>query len=1090
MRTMRLIERSGRLLVVIALATEIGACAGRSDRRTLATLRAVEPDLAEVEIDDGIEQAMEGYRTFLEQAPSSALTPEAMRRLADLKLEQEYGLLGEGGPPADPAPTSAADPLPAPQRAMRDGAGIAAASTAPDRSARPVETDRAFEQRASATSGRLGEAANASFDLELPGAGRSAPSGPLEAITLYDQILEAYPNYPHNDQVLYQKARAYDELGRVDEAIEVAALLVARHPDSRHVDELQFRRAEYFFTRKKFLDAEDAYTAIVSKGASSDYYELALYKLGWTLYKQMLLEEALARYVELLDHKVAADYDFDQTADEATAQRISDTYRVVSLCFSELGGPDAIGAFFATNGSRPYENRVYRQLGEFYFEKLRYADAATTYEAFVSLYPIHRVAPHFSMRVVEIYEAGGFPKLVLESKKRFAESYALESVYWQHFDVSESPEVLDSLRSNLEDLANHYHALYQATEEPEEKPAHFAESTTWYRAYLTSFPTEAATPGIHYQLADLLLENADFGEAASEYERIAYEYPPHERSSAAGYAAIFAHRRHEEVVVEEAREAVRREAVASTLRFVDRFPEHENAAAVLGAALADVYGLDDHEQAIEIGHRLLDAYPNAEIEIRRSAWLVVAHASFDIERFAEAESAYLEVLELTAEDDESARKVMDNLAAAIYKQGEQAAERDDQRGAAGHFLRIAAVAPFSEIRPVAEYDAASALIRVEAWAEAAAVLEGFREAYPSHDLHQEATRQIAFVYREDGQLERSAEEYERVAAEAEDPGLQGESLLLAGDLYEEANALERALGAFEAYVIAFPKPLEVVVATRFRMSEIEERRGRADARLAQLREIVELDRKAGDERTDNVRLLAARAALTLAEGPFEEFVAIELVQPFERSLQRKQSAMERAQSGFEALLDYEVGEVTAAATFYIAEIYGEFSRALMASERPEGLGARELEDYEMVLEEEAYPFEEESIAVHQKNLELMGSGVFNRWIERSLGQLAVVMPGRYAKFELSVGLLTSIETYAYRAPQAEAEAQLADAAAPPGVAEEATNSEEAEGAMPTAPGVAPESTRESAPPAAPDPAWSGDEEARGDADSEGSTDAG
>ena len=36
---------------------------------------------------------MESYRRFLEETPESALTPEAMRRLADLKIEREYGYL-------------------------------------------------------------------------------------------------------------------------------------------------------------------------------------------------------------------------------------------------------------------------------------------------------------------------------------------------------------------------------------------------------------------------------------------------------------------------------------------------------------------------------------------------------------------------------------------------------------------------------------------------------------------------------------------------------------------------------------------------------------------------------------------------------------------------------------------------------------------------------------------------------------------------------------------------------------------------------------------------------------------------------------
>ena len=74
-------------------------------------------------------------------------------------------------------------------------------------------------------------------------------------------------------------------------------------------------------------------------------------------------------------------------------------------------------------------------------------------------------------------------------------------------------------------------------------------------------------------------------------------------------------------------------------------------------------------------------------------------------------------------------------------------------------------------------------------------------------------------------------------------------------------------------------------------------------------------------------------------------------------------------------MNYEVAEVTAAATFYMAEIYSAFGRALVGSERPAGLGSAELRDYEAALEEEAFPFEEQAIEVHEKNLELISEGI-------------------------------------------------------------------------------------------------------------------
>ena len=116
------------------------------------------------------------------------------------------------------------------------------------------------------------------------------------------------------------------------------------------------------------------------------------------------------------------------------------------------------------------------------------------------------------------------------------------------------------------------------------------------------------------------------------------------------------------------------------------------------------------------------------------------------------------------------------------------------------------------------------------------------------------------------------------------------------------------------------------------------------------------------------------------------------------------------------LVEYEIAEVTAAATYYLAETYLDFSRALLESQRPTDLSAAELKQYEIELEDEALPFEEKGIGVHEKNLELMRAGVLGRWTEQSLAQLAELMPARYARSELSGGFLGSIDTYAYRSP--------------------------------------------------------------------------
>jgi len=994
--------------IVASTCAGLAACGTTMDHGTLAELEQVEPDTQEVFLDDSLALAAQSYRRYLEETPRSSRTPEAMRRLADLQIEQEYGVIGTGELVELPAPATAAKPaekISAESRPMRPGTA----------SKTGQESDHEFERRATTRQELLSGPVDR--EVQLPG-GESGvvPAGPREAIETYRTILETYPNYERNDQVLYQMSRAYDEIGQPDDAMAVMDRLVTEYPYSRYVDEVYFRRGEYFFVRKKYLAAEGAYGSIVSLGPTSSYYELSLYKLGWALYKQDLYEEALHNYMAMLDYRLSTGFDFDEAIDQDDEHRVTDTFRVISLSFSNLGGPEVVDEYFASNGQRSYADKIYGNLGEFYFSKLRYDDAASVYKSFVRLNPYHQVSPHFSMRVIEIYGEAGFPQLVVESKKEFATNYSLDAAYWEYVDVAQSEQVVAFLKTNLNDLANHYHALYQEEELQDERGINFAEAHTWYRQFLASFPTATESPQINYQLADLLLENEDYGEAAREYERTAYDYEPHEQASAAGYAAIYAHRENLKAATDARQPEVRRATVTSSLRFADTFPQHEQAPAVLGAAADDLYEMQDYYVAIDSAQKLIERYSTADTALLRSAWAVIANSSIDLADYPNAEYAYMSVLALTPADDESRPDVVDGLAAAIYKQGEQARELEDYRAAADHFLRVKELAPTSDIRSVAEYDAAAALMKLEDWSLASGVLEDFRTDHPEHELNTDATKQLAFIYREDGQTERSAAEHERIAAEATDPELGRAALLIAAELYDEVDALADATRVYEQYVAEYPRPLDIALETRTRLAEIYKDGLAYDRYYAELNAIVSADRDAGDERTDRSRYLAAGAALVLAEQTYQQFAELRLAQPFDESLAEKQRRMDVAMAAFEDLVTYEVAEVTAAATYYIAEIYFEFSVALLDSERPAGLSAAEKVDYELVIEEEAFPFEERAIEIHENNFDLLSAGIFNPWVQKSLDKLAVMMPGRYAKNEMSSGFVGSIQTYVYRMP--------------------------------------------------------------------------
>jgi hypothetical protein len=51
--------------------------------------------------------------------------------------------------------------------------------------------------------------------------------------------------------------------------------------------------------------------------------------------------------------------------------------------------------------------------------------------------------------------------------------------------------------------------------------------------------------------------------------------------------------------------------------------------------------------------------------------------------------------------------------------------------------------------------------------------------------------------------------------------------------------------------------------------------------------------------------------------------------------------------------------------------------------------------------------------VHENNLKLIGLGIYNGWVDRSLQKLATFVPARYAKPEEASAIMLSLDTYTF-----------------------------------------------------------------------------
>src|SRR5207253_2127404 len=214
------------------------------------------------------------------------------------------------------------------------------------------------------------------------------------------------------------------------------------------------------------------------------------------------------------------------------------------------------------------------------------------------------------------------------------------------------------------------------------------------------------------------------------------------------------------------------------------------------------------------------------------------------------------------------------------------------------------------------------LLTLKEWERAIGVLQDFRRQFPQHQLQPEVARKLAVAYSEANRPGEAAAEFERIASNpAESRSVQREALMQSADLYSKAGNNPKAMGMLEKFVDTNPTPL-------------------ADAEEAQL---------------------------ALAQPARDAFRAVRLTAPLKKSLIVKRDALEHAMDGYKRAAEYQVAEVTTAATYEMAELYGGLAKDILASERPAKLKGDALEEYNSLLEEQVFPFEEQAIKAHELN---------------------------------------------------------------------------------------------------------------------------
>ena len=796
-------------------------------------------------------------------------------------------------------------------------------------------------------------------------------------------------------ELLYEAARASDIAGQPERSVGYLERILERHRDSEFMAEAAFRTGDYRFSQGRYAEAAEAFGTARKHGPDEDFRNDSLYMLGWSRFLNDEAMKAAGLFLVFMDRYHQPGTGFDSVSGK-DAEQVADAQRVLSLIATYDRGHGTLARVLDAHGDRPYAAALYDHLLRFLRERGDHQGSVATAEAFRERYPDHPSAPSMLTEVVESWRLAGSTK-----RMRDAMEAAVEAHSGPDGMASLDRQVRRRVMGYLRSLGVWHYTRGQALDGRDSR-SHYRQASRRLRQYADRagrFRMEAGVMGTGAGYMVLLAGDAalrgDRTEgAAGLYERAAWSESPFPGAGEAAYALL--QLRYDQWRKQDDADS-RDRLIADARRFVQDFPWHADINGVRQTLANRLYEAGRYAEARGVARILVEA--DATDDQRRAGWILLGHVRMKAEAYAEAASAWAEVRRLTPADDERLADFREHHGVALYREAQRLVAREQQSEQARHWFQQAyRAAPGTEVAASARYDETGLVLELAQWDEAIRLLEAFRERFPEHELATRANERIVHAHRQAGRPGEAADAM--LAATPADLNTEERwsRRLKAARYYREAGQLADSVVLYERYLAEGTAHLgghAFQQERRHELARMQEELERGEALARTHRAIVEAEEGAGG--TARSARLASRSALWLGRRAADGFKRIELGAPLEDSMARKRDALAESLDWFRRAEVFGIAETATESTYRMAELYRQLAQDVLDSERPSGLTDLQTSQYEMLLEEEAYPFEEKAIELHQRNQQRIPEGHWTGWVNRSLDSLADLFPARYER---------------------------------------------------------------------------------------------
>lgn len=692
-----------------------------------------------------------------------------------------------------------------------------------------------------------------------------------KSIALYQRLIKDFPTYKLNDASWYLLGYCQEKQEDFEKARGAYEQLIVLYPKSKFTTEAWVRIGEYYFDAYDVPDALPKAAAAYEKAIEDTkhpLYDKALYKLGWVYYRMDRFDDAVSRFLALVDfyEAEAKRKGEEEVGGDLRSEAIQ--YTAISFVDEKWGSLAKAQEVFARLGGRRYEAEIYRRMGDVYFDQTKHPEAIEAYRLVLQKDPLAKDAPQIQQRIVQAYERDR------KLEDAFAESSKLSNMFvpgtpW-HDKWKRDPDVVGAAgelaEKSLYSTAIYHHQqalVYKQEGKFDQAKIAFETAAKAYQSYLQRFPRSKNAYEMEFYLAECQYNSFQFAEAAKHYAAVRDSSQDVKYQADAAYAAVLANQKQldldikngtskaypvlkstdrpegEKIVVIELTN-LEKALIESSDKYVSKSkPGDDKAPGIAYRAAELFYTHNQFDEARKRFEDIVKTYPKAEVAKFATNLIIESYLIDKNWKAVEEVSARLAANTDVIDPKSDLYKELTKFKlGGRFKLAEELMGKGQWDDAAKKYLELVAENPKHEFADKALNNAAVCYEKVQRFDSALKIYERIFSEYPTSVLADAALFRVAVNAEASYDFDKAIEKYQKLVKEYPKAKDRESAIYNTARLLEALQRYNEAAAAYLRYADVYPNS-EDAPKNQFRAALIYEKQNDATKEIAALNEFIQ-----------------------------------------------------------------------------------------------------------------------------------------------------------------------------------------------------------------------------------------------------------